>query len=106
MRRSGCRRSGRRSGRSRDWPAFVELFSRLRAKSAAWPSDLEYVRLWYEPHLERIHEDATVRRADLVQLEQIAAGYPSRERFLTDLTLDPPDATSDRPARRISTRTI
>ncbi len=41
-----------------DWPAFVELFSRLRAKSAAWPSDLEYVRLWYEPHLERIHEDA------------------------------------------------
>ena len=33
--------------------------------------------------------------ADLVQLEQIAAGYPSRERFLTELTLDPPDATSD-----------
>ena len=79
-----------------DWPGFVELFSRLRAKSAAWPSDLEYVRLWYEPHLERIHEDAMVRRADLLQLEQIAAGYPSRERFLTDLTLDPPDATSDR----------
>jgi DNA helicase II / ATP-dependent DNA helicase PcrA len=39
-----------------------------------------------------------VRRADLLQLEQIAAGYPSRERFLTDLTLDPPDATSDQPA--------
>ena len=76
--------------------AFVELFSRLRAKSAAWPADLEYVRLWYEPHLERIHEDAIVRRADLLQLEQIAAGYPSRERFLTELTLDPPDATSDR----------
>ncbi|WP_439604335.1 3'-5' exonuclease, partial [Shinella sp.] len=42
-----------------------------------------------------IHEDATTRRADLLQLEQIAAGYPLRERFLTDLTLDPPDATSD-----------
>jgi hypothetical protein len=27
--------------------------------------------------------------------EQIAAGYSSRERFLTELTLDPPDATSD-----------
>ena len=27
---------------------------------------------------------------------QIAATYPSRERFLTELTLDPPDATSDR----------
>ena len=52
-------------------------------------------RLWYEPHLDRIHEDAETRRADLLQLEQIAAGYPSRERFLTELTLDPPDATSD-----------
>ena len=35
------------------------------------------------------------RRVDLIQLEQIAAGYRSREHFLTDLTLDPPDATSD-----------
>ncbi len=30
-----------------------------------------------------------------LQLEQIATGYPSRERFLTELTLDPPEATSD-----------
>ncbi len=77
-----------------DWPGFVDLFSTLRSKSA-WPADLEAVRLWYEPHLERVHEDALARRADLLQLEQIAAGYPTRERFLTDLTLDPPDATSD-----------
>ena len=42
-----------------------------------------------EPHLERIHEDADTRRADLIQLEQIASFYPSRERFLTELTLDP-----------------
>jgi DNA helicase-2/ATP-dependent DNA helicase PcrA len=60
-----------------------------------WPVDLERARLWYEPHLDRIHEDAETRRADLLQLEQIASGYPSRERFLTELTLDPPDATSD-----------
>jgi DNA helicase-2/ATP-dependent DNA helicase PcrA len=76
------------------WPAFVDLFAGLRSKPA-WPTDLERVRLWYEPHLERRHEDATARRADLVQLEQIASGYASRERFLTELTLDPPDATSD-----------
>ena len=50
---------------------------------------------WYQPHLERLHEDASTRQADLLQLEQIAGGYPSRERFLTELTLDPPDATSD-----------
>ncbi|MEH2553752.1 DNA helicase-2/ATP-dependent DNA helicase PcrA [Bradyrhizobium algeriense] len=76
-----------------DWTTFVETVGNLRYTE--WPSDLERARLWYEPHLERIHEDAEVRRADLVQLEQIAGGYPSRERFLTELTLDPPDATSD-----------
>ena len=56
---------------------------------------MELARLWYEPHLERIHEDAPTRYADLLQLEQIAAGYPSRMRFLADLTLDPPEATSN-----------
>lgn len=77
-----------------DWPVFVEAFSSLRT-SGKWPTDLERVRLWYEPHLERIHEDAMVRRADLLQLEQIASTYPTRERFLTELTLDPPESTSD-----------
>ncbi len=33
---------------------------------------------------------------DLIQLEQIAAAYRSRGHFLTELTLDPPDATSDK----------
>jgi DNA helicase-2/ATP-dependent DNA helicase PcrA len=76
-----------------DWTTFVETIGNLRYSE--WPSDLERARLWYEPHLDRIHEDAEIRRADLIQLEQIAGGYPSRERFLTELTLDPPDATSD-----------
>src|ERR1700729_1497435 len=76
-----------------DWKTFVQAVGDLRYSE--WPSDLERARLWYEPHLDRIHEDAETRRADLIQLEQIASGYPSRERFLTELTLDPPDATSD-----------
>jgi DNA helicase II / ATP-dependent DNA helicase PcrA len=78
-----------------DWPAFVELFSDLRKEAVAWPAALERARLWYEPHLERRHEDARVRLADLLQLEQIASGYSSRRHFLTELTLDPPGATSD-----------
>jgi DNA helicase-2/ATP-dependent DNA helicase PcrA len=82
-----------------DWPGFAALATGLGTRSGGrrpdWPADLERVRLWYEPHLERIHEDAAIRRNDLLQLEQIAAGYASRERFLTELTLDPPDATSD-----------
>jgi DNA helicase-2/ATP-dependent DNA helicase PcrA len=76
-----------------DWPAFVATVACLRRSN--WPADLERARLWYEPHLNRVHEDADTRRADLIQLEQIASGYPSREWFLTELTLDPPDATSD-----------
>src|SRR6185436_21149424 len=58
-----------------DWPGFVAVFCDLRAVTG-WPSDLERARLWYEPHLERMHEDATLRRNDLLQLEAIAAGYP------------------------------
>jgi DNA helicase-2/ATP-dependent DNA helicase PcrA len=76
-----------------DWRAFIGTVTELRHSN--WPADIERARLWYAPHLDRIHEDAETRRADLIQLEQIASGYPSRERFLTELTLDPPDATSD-----------
>jgi len=78
-----------------DWQAFVEMISNVRGGRSGWPAELERARRWYEPHLERLHEDVVTRRADLIQLEQIASGYPSRERFLTELTLDPPDATSD-----------
>jgi len=78
-----------------DWTSFVELLERLRKGMAGWPLEVAQARNWYEPHLDRIHEDAETRKADLLQLEQIASGYPSRERFLTELTLDPPDATSD-----------
>jgi DNA helicase-2/ATP-dependent DNA helicase PcrA len=76
-----------------DWKIFIAAVADISHSN--WPADLERARLWYEPHLERIHEDSETRRADLIQLEQIASGYPSRERFLTELTLDPPDATSD-----------
>jgi len=77
-----------------DWPGFVAMSQMLHVSDAGWPAEIGHVRAWYEPHLERIHEDAETRKADLLQLEDIAAGYPSRERFLTELTLDPPDATS------------
>ena len=78
-----------------NWPALVKLLATLRQSAVGWPSEIALARDWYEPHLERIHEDADTRKADLLQLEHIAGGYPNRERFLTELTLDPPDATSD-----------
>ncbi|MCB8878494.1 ATP-dependent helicase [Acidisoma silvae] len=77
------------------WVGLVETVQQLASAKIGWPGEIGCARAWYAPHLERIHEDADARQLDLLQLEQIAAGYPSRARFLTDLTLDPPDATSD-----------
>jgi ATP-dependent DNA helicase UvrD/PcrA len=78
-----------------EWARFLGVFVSLRGTRSPWPAELEQVACWYEPHLQRIYEDAVVRQRDIAQLQQIAATYPSRERFLTELTLDPPAATSD-----------
>lgn len=79
-----------------EWQAFVQLYAALRSPDLAWPADINLARDWYLMQLDRIHEDAQVRAADVEQLAQLAAGYASRERFLTEITLDPPEATSDR----------
>ena len=78
-----------------EWDALVRLMRQLRHRDAPWPADLALVRHWYEPLLLQRYDDAAVRGADLRALENIAATYASRERFLTELTLDPPGATSD-----------
>jgi DNA helicase II / ATP-dependent DNA helicase PcrA len=78
-----------------DWPAFVETWTLVRSNASGWPAEFDLVTRWYTPHLERLHEDAKVRETDLQQLAQIASTYPSRQRFLTELTLDPPSSTSD-----------
>ncbi|HEY1042507.1 MAG TPA: ATP-dependent helicase [Telluria sp.] len=79
-----------------EWQSFVDLYRSLRTPGLRWPADIELVRNWYMPHLERMHDDASVRAADVEQLAQLAGGYGSRETFLAEITLDPPEATSDR----------
>ncbi len=81
------------------WQAFVPLMRSLAAaenSDPAWHGQLAETRAWYEPQLERLYESVETRRADLEQLQQIAGRYPTRERFLTELTLDPPAAAGDR----------
>jgi len=56
---------------------------------------IERIGVFYRPIFERRYENAAMRLRDLEQLEQIAARYRSRRQFITDLTLDPPTATSD-----------
>jgi ATP-dependent DNA helicase UvrD/PcrA len=77
------------------WRELVATMRQLHAGTAGWPAELDLVRQWYRPHLEQRYADAVVRAGDLEQLQRIAAGYTARTAFLTDLTLDPPSATSD-----------
>jgi DNA helicase II / ATP-dependent DNA helicase PcrA len=76
-----------------EWPSFCKLLVSLHAQNPAWPAQIGTVRRWYEPRLEGLHGEAHARRGDLEQLEQIAGGFETRERFLSELTLDPPSAT-------------
>jgi DNA helicase-2/ATP-dependent DNA helicase PcrA len=78
------------------WRSLAELYAALRHGGSAWPAELTALTRWYRPHLERRLEQVETRWADLLQLESLAAGYSSRERFLTELTLDSPEASSDR----------
>ena len=75
------------------WPGFCRMLRRLRDTATAWAGQVGLIRAWYQPHLERLYDYAPSRAGDLDQLEQIAMGYPNRERFLSEVTLDPPDAT-------------
>ncbi|HSC62691.1 MAG TPA: ATP-dependent helicase [Caldimonas sp.] len=78
------------------WSAFASLFAALRAPGSPWPAELAAVERWYLPLLDRLHgDDAGTRANDVAHLVRLAGGYPSRDRFLTELALDPPAATSD-----------
>ncbi len=79
----------------RHWEPLCGMLETLRDASTDWQGQMGVLRRWYGPHLDRIYDAPHVRRGDLEQLEQIAGGYPTRERFLTELTLDPPDASGD-----------
>jgi DNA helicase-2/ATP-dependent DNA helicase PcrA len=76
------------------WPALTGLMASL-AGGAPWEGQVARVRAWYEPELERLYEAAQVRRGDLEQLERLAVQYSTRESFVTELTLDPPQASGD-----------
>jgi len=78
-----------------DWRKLAALMLELANPERQWPGQVHLAREWYRPHLERIYEHFHTRVGDLDQLELLSGQYVSRERFLTELTLDPPDATSD-----------
>jgi len=79
----------------RDWPGLAGLLAGLGPGPGPWHTQVAEIRRWYQPQLERLYDDWSVREGDLEALEQIAAGFPTRERFLTELSLEPPQATGD-----------
>jgi DNA helicase-2/ATP-dependent DNA helicase PcrA len=78
-----------------DWKRFCALLEKLADPATPWPGQVGLVREWYKPQLERIYDAAFSRSGDLEQLEHLSAQHQTRERFLTELTLDPPAATGD-----------
>jgi ATP-dependent DNA helicase UvrD/PcrA len=83
------------AGVGEPWTEFMDLVLALVHPDAPWQGQVTLVRRWFEPHLERIYEAAQVRTGDLLQLERIAEQFATREQFLTELALDPPQATGD-----------
>jgi DNA helicase-2/ATP-dependent DNA helicase PcrA len=81
-----------------DWKRFCLLLEKLADPATPWPGQVGLVREWYKPQLERIYDAAFNRIGDLDQLEQLATQHASRERWLTELTLDPPSVTGDKSA--------
>jgi DNA helicase-2/ATP-dependent DNA helicase PcrA len=78
-----------------EWQRLIELMQSLADPQRPWPGQVNMVREWYRRHFERLYEHFHTRLGDLDQLELLSGQYPSRERFITELTLDPPNATSD-----------
>jgi DNA helicase II / ATP-dependent DNA helicase PcrA len=77
------------------WPGLVELLAAIGADRGDWQPQVGRASAWYRPQLERLYEEWPVRLGDLDALEQIAARFATREQFLTELSLDPPQATGD-----------
>jgi len=84
------------SGAAADaWRPFVTLMQRLTPPETPWQGQMMLVREWFQPHLERIYDSAQARAGDLEQLERIAQQFSTREQFLSEMALDPPQATGD-----------
>ena len=61
------------------WGELVQLLRRLGDPSTPWVGQLGQIRLWYEPYLEELYEVTPARKADLEELEAIAAQFPAIE---------------------------
>ncbi|MBN1576527.1 MAG: ATP-dependent helicase [Chitinispirillaceae bacterium] len=79
----------------RELAALGKLFGDLAAEATELAVQLDRVSRLYLPLLERNYENSQPRRNDIEHIIELAAPYRSRSRFLAEITLDPPNSTSD-----------
>ena len=58
-------------------------------------AQIERLRTFLAPVFARRYDASAARLHDLDQLAALAAGYETRQRFLAEITLDPPSSTGD-----------
>ncbi len=76
---------------------LVDVLSSLQhaGRKLEVAAQIERLRHYYEPLLERLYDNPVPRQRDIEQLEGIARRYASRRDFISDLALDPPRSTAD-----------
>lgn len=81
---------------SEHWASLQKLMTDIGSRDPGdLASQINRIRLFYAPLLERLYDNARARLMDLQQLEQLAARFPDRTRFLAEIVLDPPAYTED-----------
>jgi DNA helicase II / ATP-dependent DNA helicase PcrA len=73
------------------WVSLARMHRRATESKHAWPASIRLVLDWYAPYFQNKYDDLTSRQVDLEQLEQIAGSFNTCQRFLTDISLGPPD---------------
>lgn len=77
------------------WQTLCRLLPEIHHNNISWSEQLSQVANWYKEILEANYDDHFVRWGDVEQLIRISQQYSSRERFLSELTLDPPISSGD-----------
>ena len=84
-----------RLAKSEDWIQLTGLLVDIHHEKTTWTDQMSEVAKWYKNQLEENYDNPFVRAGDIDQLAMISQQFPSRERFLSELTLDPPSSTGD-----------
>jgi DNA helicase-2/ATP-dependent DNA helicase PcrA len=78
------------------WEDLVRLLRRLTGDPVeSLPPQVDAVRRFYQPLLERRYDNPQARLRDLEQLEQVATRFSDRAAMLAEIALDPPNSTQD-----------